>query len=133
MTQPLQPMAASPRAIYLEYLRSGRLAYQRAPDGRAVFYPRVAQPGTGSTQLEWAVSSGLGTVYATTAMHHRNEPPLNLALIDMDDGFRIMSRVEGLPAQQVRIGMRVRFQAVVAGEDVEPYPVFHPAGENSHA
>lgn len=133
MTQTVPSLPASPRAIYLEHLRSGRLAYQRAPDGRAVFYPRVAQPGTGSTQLEWAFSRGLGTVHATTAMHQRNAQPLNLALIDMDEGFRIMSRVEGLPAEQVRIGLRVRFQAVVEGGDVEPYPVFHPHGENGHA
>lgn len=133
MTQPLQPVAASPRAIYLEHLRAGHLAYQRASDGRAVFYPRLAQPGTGSTELSWAFSAGLGTVYATTAMHHRNEQPLNLALIDMDEGFRIMSRVEGPAAQQVRIGMRVRFQAVAASDDAEPYPVFHPVEERGHA
>jgi hypothetical protein len=31
---------------------------------RAVFYPRVC-PFTGSDRLEWRVSVGLGTVYAT--------------------------------------------------------------------
>ena len=133
MTQPLQAMKASPRSIYLEHLRAGRLAYQKARDGRAVFYPRVAQPGTGSTALDWAISAGLGTVHATTAMHYRNEAPLNLALIDMDEGFRIMSRVEGIDARQVRIGMRVRFHAVAAEGDAEPYPVFHLAGESDHA
>ena len=38
----------------------------------------------------------LGTVYATSVMHYRNEPPLNVALIDLDEGFRMMSRVEDI-------------------------------------
>jgi uncharacterized OB-fold protein len=31
---------------------------------------------------------------ATTATHYKGEAPLNIALIDVDEGFRMMSRVE---------------------------------------
>jgi len=70
--------------------------------GRAVFHPRV---GAG---LEWRASAGLGTVYATTVLHRRDEPAANLALVDLDEGFRMMSRVEGFAPEDVAIGMRVR-------------------------
>lgn len=133
MTGAYDPLEASPYATYAGYLRQGQLAYQVAPDGQAIFFPRVAAPGSGSTQLEWRVSRGLGTVYATTAMHARGEPPLNLALIDMDEGFRLMSRVEGLDATQVRIGQRVQFHAgTPATEGADPFPLFTLLEEVAH-
>lgn len=48
-----------------------------------------------------------GTVYATTVVRPRGAEPYNVALIDFEDGRR-MGRVEGLPPEEVRIGMRVR-------------------------
>ena len=63
------------------------------------------------------------TRYATTIVYYKNEPPLNVALIDLDEGFRMMSRVEGLPAGEVEIGARVRFE-VRRGEEDEPVAVF---------
>lgn len=76
--------------------------------GCHVYFPRSVAPGTGEA-LEWVEASGLGTVYATTAIFRRPPaPPLNIALIDLDEGPRMMSRVEGIDARQVRIGMRVK-------------------------
>ncbi len=119
----------SPYGTYLEHIRKGELAFQVcADDGRAVFYPRVAAPKTGSANLEWRVSKGLGTVYATTVVHYRNEPPLNVALIDLDEGFRMMSRVEDIDAMQVKIGMRVKVRMHPGDDKQPPYPVFMPAG-----
>ena len=60
---------SSPNAIYSEHCTRGELAYQVDLDtGRAIFFPRVLAPGTGGTRLEWRISKGLGTVYATTAV-----------------------------------------------------------------
>ena len=75
-----------------------------------MFYPRVLCPFTGSDQLEWRISKGLGTVYATTVVHPAEGKPFNVALIDCDEGFRLMSRVEDIAPEQVRIGQRVRFR-----------------------
>jgi uncharacterized OB-fold protein len=115
----------SPLKTYLDHLSSGELAYQFSPEaGRAVFYPRVICPFTGSDKLEWRISKGLGTVYATTVVHPAEGKPFNVALIDCDEGFRLMSRVEDIAPEAVRIGQRVRFR-VHQGSD-EPYPVFTP-------
>ena len=67
-------------------------------------------PFTGSDRLEWRVSAGLGTVYATTVTHPREGAPYNVALIDCDEGFRLMSRVEDIAPEAVQIGMRVKFR-----------------------
>ena len=119
----------SPLGTFLEHIKRGELAHQVTEEGKAVFYPRAVAPVTGGN-LEWRVSKGLGTVYSTTAVHYRGEAPLNVALIDMDEGFRLMSRVEDIPAMDVKIGMRVRFRAHPGDEKQQPYPVFTPAEES---
>lgn len=76
--------------------------------GTFVNYPRMIAPGSGEP-LEWVEVSGLGTVYSTTAIRQRPpEPARNVALIDLDEGVRMMSRVEAVDALDVRIGMRVK-------------------------
>ena len=119
----------SPLGIYIEYCRKGELAYQVTEDGKPVFFPRLVAPGTGSGKLDWRVSKGLGTVYATTVVHTRDKPPYNVALIDVDEGFRMMSRVEDLDPMQVKIGMRVKVRMHPGDDKQPPYPVFTPAQE----
>ncbi len=120
----------SPLGVYVEHLKKGELAYQVCKDNnKAFFYPRTIAPETGSENLEWRVSKGLGTVYTTTAVHYKGEPPLNVAMIDMDEGYRLMSRVEGIDAMDVKIGMRVKFKVNPGDEKTLPFPVFTPAGD----
>ena len=122
-------IAQSPLAVYQSYLDRGELTYQWSPEAkRAVFFPRVICPFTGSDRLEWRVSAGLGTVYATTVTHPREGDPYNVALIDCDEGFRLMSRVEDIAPERVRIGMRVRLRVARSAAEGEqaPYPVFVP-------
>ena len=120
----------SPLGRWLQHLGKGELAYQfSAEANQAVFYPRVICPFTGSDRLEWRISKGLGTVYSTTVVHPQQGEPYNVALIDVDEGFRMMSRVEDIAPRDVRIGMRVRFRVHQPGGDEPPMPVFFPAGD----
>ena len=127
-------METSPLSQYREFLARGELGFQVDADGQAVFYPRVAAPAHRRGPLRWVASRGLGTVYATTWIAPRGEPAYNVALIDMDEGFRLMSRVESVAPEAVRIGMRVRVRVKVrvqvpvqeAQGDEGPYPVFDP-------
>ena len=118
----------SPLKTYIEHCAKGELAFQVCTDDNTpVFFPRVAAPNSGSTNLQWRISKGLGTVYATTVVYYKNEAPLNVALIDLDEGFRMMSRVEDIDPAQVKIGMRVAVR-MHPGDDKQPaYPVFTPA------
>jgi len=90
--------------------------------GRHVFYPRVAALGTGERDLKWVPASGLGTVYSITVNRFR-DGARNVALIDLAEGPRMMSRVEGV--ETLPTGARIR--ARIAGTRDEPAVVFDPA------
>ena len=118
----------SPLGRYIEHCKKGELAYQVCTDDNTpVFYPRAVAPQTASPNLEWRVSKGLGTVHATTVVYTKDQPPHNVALVDVDEGFRIMSRVEDIDPMQVKIGMRVKVRFHPGDEKQPPYPVFVPA------
>ncbi len=120
-------MEKSPNGVFQAHLSKGELAYQVClDDNQPFFYPRLVAPVTGSTHIEWRISKGLGTVYTTTVVHYKGEPPLNVAMIDLDEGFRMMSRVDGIDAMKVKIGMRVKFKVHPATEKQAAYPVFTP-------
>jgi len=115
-----------PDAVYRANLAAGKLALQicAACGDKAVFPPRAVCPHCGSTDLRWQAASGGGTVYSTTIVRDRpeNGGDRNIALIDLAEGARLMSRVEGLRPDQVRIGMRVK--ARIAKTDAGPLLVF---------
>jgi len=117
----------SPFATYVSHLEKGELAYQFSPEAnRAVFFPRVLCPFTGSDKLEWRISKGRGTVHATTVVFPAEGAPFNVALVDVEEGFRLMSRVEDIAPDAVKIGMRVKFRVHVQGGEEPPIPVFTP-------
>lgn len=115
-----------PDEQFTAFLAEGRFMIQRGVEtGTYVFYPRVVAPVTGE-DLEWVEASGLGTVHSTTVVRKRPpEPSLNVALIDLAEGPRMMSRVEGMDAADVRIGMAVRARIIEAEDG--PLVVFMPA------
>jgi uncharacterized protein len=104
----------SPADVYTEHCRRRELAYQVGDDGRAVFRPRVGLS-------EWRVSAGRGVVYATTVAHARDGEAYNIALVDLDEGFRMMSTVVGVAPEAVAIGARV---VLAWREGDPPVPVF---------
>jgi uncharacterized OB-fold protein len=91
----------SPGATWAAHAQRGELAYQLDADGRPVWPPSVR--GT-----DWRVSAGRGTVYATTVVRPRDGEPYGIVLVDLDEGFRMMSTVRGVAPEDVAIGARVR-------------------------
>ena len=95
--------------------------------GRYVFFPRVAEPGSGRNDLEWVEASGLGTVYSITVNRTR-AGDYNVALVELDEGPRLMSRIEGV--ETVPIGTRVKARIIEI--DGEPAVVFDVLREVPH-
>lgn len=116
-----------PQQEYFAHLAEGRFMIQRSRgSGEYVFYPRVAAPRTGALDLEWVAASGRGTVYATTVMRVRPPAePYNVCLVELAEGPRMMSRVEGIAPQDVRVGMAVRAR-ITRDADGQPLVVFDP-------
>lgn len=119
------PSDIRPDEQFAAFLAEGRFMIQRGREsGTHVFYPRAVAPRTGE-DLEWVEASGRGVVYSTTVVRKRPpEPSLNVALIDLAEGPRLMSRVEGVEPGDVRIGLAVRARIVEAEDG--PLVVFVP-------
>lgn len=118
---------SAPLAIWRAHLADGRFMLQRCTAcQRHVFYPRVLCPHCASDDLQWIEAVGTGTVYSTTVVARRVEQGgnHNVAMIDLDEGVRVMSRVDGVPPDEVRIGWRVRHDIVL--HNGEPLLVFKP-------
>ncbi|MQA04640.1 MAG: hypothetical protein GEV07_18630 [Streptosporangiales bacterium] len=116
----------APYETFREYCRRGKLGHQETTDGTPVFFPRVLAPGSGDTELRWREASGHGTVYSTTTARPRGGEPYNIALVDLDEGFRMMSKVVDVEPDAVAIGMRVTMRMESLDVDGEPWPVFAP-------
>lgn len=118
-----------PEAEYQAFLAQGRFMIQRViSTGEHLFFPRIAQPGAGRTDLEWVEPSGAGTVYSFTIVRNRPaDGDYVIALVDLPERVRMMSRIVGCDPDAVRIGMVVA--AHVGDVDGVPAVLFSPAEE----
>ncbi len=118
MAEPSPTGGTGPTRAYLEALREGRLVYQRCGQcSAAVFPPRVLCPVCSADALAEQPSRGAGTVYSASTLTPRDEDAYTVVLVDLDEGFRVMSAVAAAGAP---IGARVR---------LTPQPADDPAGE----
>jgi hypothetical protein len=82
--------------------------------------------------LEWHAQrlAGTGSLYSYAVLHHPRSPlfeyPVLAALVDLDEGVRVVTNLVGVEVTDIRIGMRltVGFEATGDGGTV---PVFRPA------
>lgn len=113
-----------PDAEFRAHLVAGRFMLQQTSDGQAIFPPRIAAPVSG-TALDWVAASGLGTVYATTVVRKKPpEPNYNVVIVELAEGPRMMSRVDGIDPTSVKIGLPVVARIIVENE--LPIVVFEP-------
>ena len=117
-----------PEAQFRAALAEGRFLIQQCGACRShVFYPRVLCPHCGSINLCRSEASGRGIVYSTSIVRQRPEAggDYNIALIDLEEGPRLMSQVVSIAATEVKIGMAVK--AKIAEIGGQPAVVFEKA------
>lgn len=107
----------------------GRLTVQRCTAcGSHQFYPRPFCLSCEATSLEWVEVSGSGAIYSLTTVRipviDELPPPYLLALVDLDEGPRLLTNIE---ARSASIGDRVKV-AWRQRAGLPPLPVFEPAG-----
>lgn len=111
---------------YFAGLAQGSFRLQWCPACRqALFFPRQFCPHCLGDGLAWITPTGEGTVYATTTVRVKQDEPYNVCVVELDEGVRLMSRVDSVPPDAVRIGMRVRAR-VAQGEKESSLVVFEP-------
>jgi uncharacterized OB-fold protein len=130
-----EPPVGAESEPFWEATREGRLLVQwcSACD-RGIFYPRVLCPFCGASALGWREATGRAMVHAAV-VEHRPEAagaafvqgqPFCIALVDLEEGVRMMTNVIGCPPDEVRSGMAV----TVTWEplsDGRQLPLFRPA------
>jgi uncharacterized protein len=114
MTTPTQ--TAGVLAHHQGELNTGRWLIQRCTAcQRSVYFPRELCPHCGSTALQWREPNGMGTVYAVTTVRRKpaDGGDLNVSIIELEEGVRLMSRVDNRAPAEVKIGQRVRARVLV--------------------
>ena len=102
--------------------------------GAYFFPPERLCPGTNCADWSYVESPGLGTVASYTVVHRAPsadfEVPYILAVVDVDEGWTMLTHLVDCPPDSVSIGMRVevRFQDC---EDEKAIPVFAPQASTS--
>jgi uncharacterized OB-fold protein len=134
-TEPVrpQPPESEAAAPFWDATKQRRLLYQWCTACEApVFYPREVCPVCLGSGLEWRESSGRGTVYTFSNVHRPQLPnfilpaPYTVALVELDEGVRLMTNVINCDPDQVTVGMPVTV-AWESLEDGRNLPQFEPA------
>lgn len=97
------------------------------------FYPRSACPHCGCRNLSWHAVSGNGEVYSYTVVYRAPsksfapEVPYVVAVVALDEGPHLMTRLTQIAPDDVRIGLRVTvdFRRM---DDETTLPLFRRAG-----
>jgi uncharacterized OB-fold protein len=131
VTERVLPQPDSDSAEYWDGLARGELRLQRCTTcDTAQFYPRSLCASCGG-DVEWFTATGRGTVHTYTVVRsHWAEPfaslvPFTLAIVELDEGPRMMTNLTGIAPDDVRIDLPVELDPVPAGDVTLPF--FKPA------
>jgi uncharacterized OB-fold protein len=118
---------------FFEAAARGELRYQRCPACDHVqFYPRAACTACGADP-EWATASGRGTVHTFTVVRQnfakpfKDELPYVVAMVELEEGVRMMGSVTDCAPEDVHIGLELEAYAVECEEGLA-VPFWRPAG-----
>lgn len=127
------PKITDENETYWHGLREGKLLVQRCLSCEQLqFYPRFFCIHCHGRQLEWVETKGIGTVYTFTVIRRapsaafENDVPYLLALVELEEGIRMMSRVVQIEPEHCRIGLPVKWMPQQEEHDLV-LPVFTPA------
>jgi uncharacterized OB-fold protein len=131
-TKPL-PVRTEENAPFWDSAKRHALEIQRCCGCGSFRYP-VAEycPRCLSPETEWTPISGKGSVYSFIIVHQRYDPsfaddlPYNVAVVELDEGPRLVSNIVGIPNGEIRVGMPL----AITYEDVTDeftLPKFKPA------
>ncbi|MDR3516643.1 MAG: Zn-ribbon domain-containing OB-fold protein [Azospirillaceae bacterium] len=119
-----EPFISPETAPFWLAAKQGRLVLPFCNNcNHAIWYPKAFCGACGTLNVEWRQTSGDGTIYSFTQVH-RGEGPYRevesfvLALVDLDEGARLLTNIVDADPASLTIGQRVRV-------------VFHDAGESA--
>ncbi len=129
-TRPRPPLGHD-NGWWWEGIKRGALLIQRCTGcGHLRHPPRPMCGHCQSTEWDSVVASGKGSVHSYVVVHHPQFPgfeyPLVAALIDLQEGTRLVSNIVGTDPKDVHIGMPVRLSIEAVDERLQ-LPLFRRA------
>lgn len=128
-----QPLIEDESAPFWEGLKDGTLLIKRCSAcGAHHFYPRPFCPTCWSDDVEWVAASGRATVYSYSTVYVNDLPPFGpqvpyvAAVVDLEEGPRMMTRLVGCTKDDISIGMPVTFETAPLDDELA-MAVFRPA------
>lgn len=117
------PVIDPDTAPFWQAARERRLLVKYCVDcAKAHFYPRELCPHCHSDAVQWRDAKGTGSIYSFTVARRPAGPafaadaPYVVAVVQLDEGVRMMSNIIGCAPDDVRIGQRVQ----VSFDEVTP-------------
>jgi uncharacterized OB-fold protein len=102
--------------------KAGRLMLPRCPRcSFVIWYPRPFCPQCGQTPVNWFEATGLGVIYSFTIVRrgegaYRDTPPYTLAVVELEEGPRVLTNIIDSDPARLRIGDPVKAVFCDAGE-----------------
>jgi uncharacterized OB-fold protein/acyl dehydratase len=108
----LRPMISLDTAFFWEGTSAGELRVQHCPTCDRLRHPPGPMcPSCGAEKQDWVVASGRGTVFSYVVHHHPNvpghTPPFAVALVELDEGVRMLGELLDVGPAAVSIGLPV--------------------------
>ncbi len=126
------PPKGGVQAAHQAALDQGRFLVQHCTSClKYVYFPRELCPHCGSSSLDFVEPGGLGHVHSVTTVRRKADAggDLNVALIELDEGVRLMSRVEQIAPATVQIGQRVQARVLLSeGRGLVVFDPLEPIG-----
>ena len=111
----------------------GVLRIQRCADcGRPYFYPRPVCPACTSRNVAWFTASGRASLYSYVINHRpapgfEDQTPYAIAVVELEEGPRMMTNIVGLPATPEALELDMPLQVRFERRGDVSLPVFGPA------
>jgi uncharacterized protein len=108
----MRPSSSRDTAFFWEGVKAHELRIQRLPDGSLQHPPVPAVWQDKAEPIDYAVAAGLGTVFSFVVHHAPKVPgrtlPFVIALVELEEGVRMLGELRNVDHAKVKIGMPVR-------------------------
>lgn len=131
------PSPTPETAPYWEGTALGELRLQRCRAcATAFFYPRTSCPRCGTTDVVWERASGRGRLHTYVISHraapgYEDEVPYAIAVVELDEGPRMMSNIVGIDNTPESLVLDMALQVEFQARGEVSVPVFRPAPSSS--
>ena len=131
-----RPAVNADNRFWFDAAKDQRLLIQRCSSCKTLRHPPgPCCPECRSFEWDTVEASGRATLFSYVVAHHPRHPafdyPLLVAVVDLEEGTRLITNLVGVAPEEVVIGMPLTVDWLVADPDLT-LPVFRPSSDEEH-